>query len=170
MTMGDYNYAEAAKRHYADAELLKNDGRLPGADHFYGLAAECALIGIMACRPECARHFGADGSIEGRFRDHVNKIWTEVLRLFQGRKAGGYFSALTSAYRENPFRDWHVLQRYHATAAFASAAVDRHRDAAGKCIAVLERMERDGAKKSAQGAGQPPAGPGSSETKDKGTT
>ncbi|WP_437877948.1 hypothetical protein [Sorangium sp. So ce513] len=168
MTTSDYNYAEAARRHYADAEHLKSDGRLPGADHFYGLAAECALIGMMFCRPECQKLFASDGSIGERYRAHVNKIWSEVLRLFEGRKAGGYFSGLSS--KQNPFRDWHVLQRYHSNAALALIAVDRHRDAANRCIAVLEKMERDMAKKSAQGAAQPQAVPGSSETKDKGTT
>lgn len=167
MTTGDYNYAEAARRHYSDAEHLKKDGRLPGADHFYGLAAECALIGIMACRPECAKHFGADGSIGERYRAHVNRIWSEVLRQFEGRKAGGYFSGLTS--KQNPFRDWHVLQRYHSNAALASIAADRHREAADRCIVVLERMERDRAK-SVQGTAQPQAMPESSETRNRGTS
>ena len=37
------DYTAAAKRHWLDADLLKDDERLENADHHYGFAAECAL-------------------------------------------------------------------------------------------------------------------------------
>ena len=46
-------YADAAVRHWSDAEFFKEDQRLPNADQLYGFAAECALKVALLKVPGC---------------------------------------------------------------------------------------------------------------------
>ena len=46
-----FNYAQAARRHNADATLLLANQRIANADHLYGFAAECALVKIIQTLP-----------------------------------------------------------------------------------------------------------------------
>lgn len=130
------DFRDAAKRHWEDAELLKEQKRIHNADHHYGVAAECALKEVMVIlgTPTDVR-----GDIDKRFWKHMPDLWSEYQTFAQGRRGARYVSPL-GRFSGNPFSDWHMDQRYAADVTPPTGAVlTSHAKACQACLEVLDR-------------------------------
>lgn len=133
-------YANAAIRHWSDAELCANHARSPNADQLYGFAAECALKVVLLKVPACA----SSGALQKRYKEHVNDLW-ELVPLHGVEKiAAGLVSLLRMPAK--PFSDWSVDQRYESGEGISDAIVKKHRDAARRALGAAGLLgERRGA-------------------------
>lgn len=114
------NYAEAALRHWNDAQLLEKENRVENADHHYGFAAECAIKKVLVALPA----FSNKGELDDSYRKHVNILWEKV--NYQSlQKSYPLLSALLKS--TNHFSDWHVNQRYVADGLITKAALELHK-------------------------------------------
>lgn len=124
-------YADAAVRHWSDAEFCNNAHRLPNADQLYGFAAECALKVALVQIPSCM-----NGEVlQRRYKEHVNELW-ELIPL-QGieRIAAGLVPLLRM--QTKPFSDWSIDQRYESGDAINSDILTKHRDAARRALGAV---------------------------------
>jgi hypothetical protein len=109
LTGGDalgVDYVDAGQRHWADAELLHREQRLPNADHLYELAAECLLKGVMV---GLGMTLNANGRPPKQYAQHIDALWALFSSFAHGRGQTTYASILGS---KNPFANWSVHQRY----------------------------------------------------------
>ena len=98
------DFFEASKRHFSDAEFLRNNARLPNAAQLFGFAAECGVKALIekldnnVLLPDYQKH--ADGLVNllHKYRLSVNGL--------QGAK---YFAMLG---RFKVFGTWHAYHRY----------------------------------------------------------
>ena len=150
------HFASAGERHFRDADYLRDDGRLPAADHLYGFAAECATKSLllrftevsMDPKPGEARtsskpwaehpdHPGdSDRIIEF---GHVNELVKEIKLLAHGRTGAQVHTALDCDLRV--FRRWRVSHRY-LDGGYAQAEVVERRRTAAHNILVLHQQAR----------------------------
>jgi hypothetical protein len=122
------NFFQASRRSQRDAELLYQAGRLGGADHLYGLAAECALKAILVglgviTNPEDPRPY----------KKHIDELWPQFDAYMQGRSAQRY--ALPAG---TPFAGWRVEHRYYDDATFGAADVALHQGGADAASRLLD--------------------------------
>jgi hypothetical protein len=124
-------YADAAVRHWSDAEFFKDARRLPNADQLYGFAAECALKVALFQIPSCMN----GGVLQRRYKEHVNDLW-ELIPL-QGieRIAAGLVPLLRM--QTKPFADWSIDQRYESGDAINNDVVTKHREAARRALGAV---------------------------------
>ncbi|HVK70888.1 MAG TPA: hypothetical protein VM694_40815 [Polyangium sp.] len=154
-----FDYTEAANRHFRDAEALGalTPPRMANADHLYGIAAECALLGILQTDPTKASSFSADGGLDDRWRKHINVLWGMFCHEIERHRSLGFvMSHLRSEFPEqprrpgdrprfpsNPFKGWSVDQRYLSEASVATeihpGAVEQHQRAAKHCLQLLDK-------------------------------
>jgi len=135
----EIKFQEAARRHFQDAEMLKEAKRMPNADHLYGLAAECALKAVMVALGVPTR---TDGDIDDRtHRVHVNTLWEQFKVFADGREGARYVSPIPS---DNPFADWDVSQRYAGDDHVSAKAVIEHSKGARAVMVALARAVADG--------------------------
>lgn len=132
------NFAEAARRHFEDADLLKDEKRLHNADQMYGLSAECALKEIMIV-------LGAEVTDEGDLTKphklHIDVLWSEFQSFAAGRRSTRYLGPL-SAFPMNPFSDWKIEQRYFSSQdAPAGSSITTHWRASRACLVALQRAK-----------------------------
>jgi hypothetical protein len=91
-------FAEAARRHLADALLLHDRKRFANADHLAGVAAECGLKAILM------DHLG--GVLNGKGKPshpanpahkygHLPSLWSDLATTAHGR-AAAQFATLIS--------------------------------------------------------------------------
>ena len=111
------NYESAAVRHWRDAEQLLATKRLDNADQLFGLAAECALKGVLS-------RSGATIDRDSGLREHIDVLWDRVRVHVKGRSNAPLASLLKS---DNPFQGWTVAQRYFLTGHVQQETIDRHR-------------------------------------------
>lgn len=123
------NFFQAARRNHHDAELLHQAGRLGGASHLYGLAAECDLKAILVGLGVITNPDNPDRP----YRQHINELWTEFDAHLQGRGAQRY-----SLPTGTPFAGWHVKQRYHDDTTSGAADVALHRGGASATSLLLQ--------------------------------
>lgn len=130
------HFREAAQRHYGDATQLLSLGRLGGADHLYGLSAECALKAILVG----LRVLPADGPPQkSRYRKHINELWAEFA-LYMGTQGRSAY-ALPA---QSPFDDWGVEQRYEGDAAFTAPMVHAHQAGATTAAQLMQHALLNG--------------------------
>lgn len=115
------NYADAALRHWKDAQLLDKENRVENADHHYGFAAECAIKKVLIELPT----FSNAGTLEGSYKEHVNILWNKVTRQSLQKS---YPTLLAILKTTNPFQDWDVNQRYHSNGKVVRDAMEPHRN------------------------------------------
>lgn len=131
------NFQDSHSRHWEDAEILFDAGRLANADHMYGIAAECGLKALMA-----VWGMGYDDSrdmpSDQADRKHADGIWQRYGQYLQGPQAGDYQLS------NNPFDDWSIHQRYWPRSCFKRETVSRHRRGAEEVREVFKKAERDG--------------------------
>ena len=121
------DYLDAHDRHWEDAELLFQEGRLANADHLYGLSAECGLKAIWPGREVERLHL--DGGLWDRFVAEYNS---------QNRPI-----PLTLP-MANPFREWRIAHRYVARRCFTQRHVEENRQAAEQVREFVREYLRGG--------------------------
>lgn len=121
------NYAEAALRHWKDAELLEKESRVENADHHYGFAAECAIKKVLVAFPT----FSSQGELGASYKKHVNMLWEKVNDQSLQKSYPGLSALLKSA---NPFLDWEVNQRYAADGGVSKVAMASHKKSASRLL------------------------------------
>lgn len=121
------NYAEAALRHWKDAELLEKENCVENADHHYGFAAECAIKKVLATHPD----FTNQGVLNSTYRKHINVLWNKV-NLQNIQKIAPSLPATLKIL--NPFHDWDVEQRYFPNGTVDPAVMQRHKQAAKRLL------------------------------------
>jgi hypothetical protein len=95
------SYVESALRHFEDAELLADGGRVDGAGHLIGFAVECAIKhAVVSTRPPA-----------GVPHVHLPKLIEQAKKALQGRKKQ---SILTVLNRRDFMSGWNVDNRYGA--------------------------------------------------------
>jgi hypothetical protein len=136
------DFTSASRRHWSDAALLRENGRLGNADQLYGLSAECALKAVMVASG--AQTSPAGDLVDRAHKVHVDALWAEYHVTVQGRTRQRYLTPL-GGFAENPFSEWSVEQRYyHDSALPGGAARIRHEKASRACQVVLDRAIADG--------------------------
>lgn len=114
------NYADAALRHWHDAELLNAESRIENADQLYGLSAECAIKSALVSLPA----FSTNTILNDSYREHINVLWNRVNHQSLQRT---YPNLLNLLDKSNPFEDWHVRQRYCRDSDINPQTVATHR-------------------------------------------
>lgn len=121
------DYDNAAKRHFDDAELLRNDTqpRLANASHLYGISGECALKAIMSCSKPAKKPPQAHiPQIIKEFRTHsASKDNSELAQRILKWCAG--------------FGHWKIEQRYYAASTFGSDRVETEAQSAKNLLRLL---------------------------------
>jgi hypothetical protein len=131
-----YNFLEASKRHYRDAEFLQSDVRLPNAAQLFGFAAECgvkALIEKVLNKP-----------LPPEYEKHANAL-VNLLRnlqvLVNGRQNAKYLAGIK---RFKAFGSWLVEHRYQSEANIPLKHMQAWADAAKEIQIILEHARIDG--------------------------
>jgi hypothetical protein len=110
------NFKIAAKRHYNDAEYLKQAGRKANAGQLFGLAAECGIKAVMIQvlnKPNPRKHLH-NGLLEHRFLD---LLYSD---LGQGRTSN-YLAIIPNI---QSFSNWSIDHRYWDDAAVPDSLED----------------------------------------------
>lgn len=123
------DFADSAARHWADAELLLQEGRKENADQLYGISTECALKTVLVHPPQHA----AAGELPKAYRMHVNELWDRITVGAIPRHMAALIPLLR---QENPFKDWDVSQRYWKAGTVADLDMKRHRQSAKRILAA----------------------------------
>lgn len=97
-------YDSAAIRHFEDAQLLRDSGKLDNAGQLVGFAAECAIKHqIASLKPNQSSPHG-----------HLPDFLTVARKHLNGR--GSYpYPEMFNLVKQNIFRDWSVKRRYYQT-------------------------------------------------------
>lgn len=132
------DFYDAHYRHWEDAETLYHEGRLPNADHLYGMSAECGLKQLMM-------KFGMPvDPITGiplrQDRVHANCIWIRYETYRSGKSAGVNYALQSS----DPFFDWDVNQRYANRSHFDNSRIQPHRAGALEVQKLIKKAEIEG--------------------------
>ncbi|MFI7243262.1 hypothetical protein [Streptomyces qinglanensis] len=149
------HFASAAGRHFRDADYLRDDGRLPAADHLYGFAAECATKSLllrftdvtMEPKPDegapspkpWAKNPDPDHHRQLIEFGHVNELVKEVALLAHGRAGASLHAALEGDLRV--FKKWHVKFRYYDGGYAQADVVTRRRTAAQNILTLHEQAQ-----------------------------
>jgi hypothetical protein len=140
---------------------------LENADHLYGFAAECALLGSLCILHRAGVYPKLTLSPEGAVMDedlrrsgHIKELWNYMI----GRVINSKDRALQTLFQpfldhrdgisRTPFRDWSVLDRYREDGFVVKDRVLAHQRGADACISILKQVEqsflrRDNAQKGA---------------------
>jgi hypothetical protein len=129
--MGE-NYADAAVRHWTDAELLAKEKRMENADQLYGLSAECALKSALVLLPG----FSSNAILHDSYRKHVNELWNRI-NLQNGNVQKRYPGLVKLLDKDNPFEHWSIDQRYCADGAVSGQTLEEHRNAARRLLGAV---------------------------------
>ncbi|MDY7228640.1 hypothetical protein [Hyalangium rubrum] len=133
------NFRKALDRHWTDADSLDRAKRLANADHLFGISAECALKAVMIA---LGAPTNSDGDLSNAdHQKHINTLWSNFRIFAQGPHGARYAAKLGSI---NPFKDWHVIQRYFGDEHFTAATVQAHRAGAFKAKEVFQLAIQDG--------------------------
>jgi hypothetical protein len=123
------NYEQAAVRHYLDAEQLAGAGRLDGAGHLMGFAAECAIKhAISSLRP----------AAQAPDR-HLPELVEAAKKVLQGVRS----SSLLALFRTpGYFAGWCVECRYHADGAVTAVQYEQWKRHTQRTLAAAQ-LRRD---------------------------
>jgi hypothetical protein len=124
------NYANAAVRHWKDAELLARENRVENADHHYGFAAECAIKKVLIAFPA----FSASGVLDSSYKQHINVLWNKVGHQSLQKS---YPKLLAILKVPNAFSDWDVNQRYFVDGAVTNEALASHKKTANRLLGAV---------------------------------
>ncbi|MBB5155019.1 hypothetical protein [Saccharopolyspora phatthalungensis] len=131
------SFAEAARRHFHDAQVLRDRDRLANADHLAGFAAEGGLKAILE------NYLGV--RIEGSsFRKHLPRRWEEMAMapVFRSLTGSTFHHFLTGT---NPFQRWEVGERYSDGCHIDAERTDAHLAAAQRILSLHEDAQITGA-------------------------
>ena len=127
------NYAQAAVRHFRDAELLAASQCLGGGGHLIGLAAECAL-------KHAARKITSPPDAE--IRSHLpGGLCGAIARLLRGRDATT--NRLRQICKDGAFfADWDVANRYEDDTHVTHERFVRWKRSAARALSVADLARR----------------------------
>ena len=128
------DYRAAAIRHHSDAEHLLTSKRLENADHHYGIAAECALKAAW-------KREGRPVTTEPP-HVHIDKLWSQAALHFSGRHNVALVNTIKRS--GDPFADWSVSQRYHASGLLAMPEIETHRRACRRLLGAVGILGHEG--------------------------
>lgn len=142
---GKISFHGAARRHYADADLLGTNRRDANAGHLYGFVAECGLKALLVAgglRTE------PDGDITRNpkgtdFRWHVDTLVTQINMVhsfLDGRTMSDYLAHIPDI---TNFCDWSTAHRYYAETHIPSSLENWH-IAASQVMKMLDIVKADG--------------------------
>lgn len=133
------DFHAAANRHYDDGLLLSGNGRLPGADHFFGIAAECAIK--AALQSAGVLKLDAEGKPCKPCAQHCPGIWAQYQILLEGSTQLSRFPLP----KTNPFDqgNWNVSDRYSDGSAITQNLLSLHRLGAFAALKLLGEVIRE---------------------------
>ena len=140
MSSSMVNYAQAAMRHFDDAEYLLKQGRTANAGQLLGFHAECGLKALLVA---LGMAVDKDGSLQKPYREHINRLQpliTSVLHQASGRRAARYLSMMPNL---AAFSDWHTDHRYW-TASAIPPSLQKWQDAATEVGMMVLQAQKDG--------------------------
>lgn len=134
------DFRDASARHLRDGALLLERLRWPGADHLFGLSAECSLKAVMEA---LGMKMTADGGApaDRGHKVHMPELWSAYQSFAQGRLQARYLTLLD---HDNPFSDWQVDQRYWSSSSVTQGVARAHEEAATRCLGTLQVLLLDG--------------------------
>ena len=146
------NYADAARRHLHDAEILFSSGRHANAGQLFGFAAECGLKAMLIA---CKVPPGPDGGLPNThpikrdkkhpLREHVPWLMDRIAQHGQlipdGASATRYLATMPGL---TLFTDWSIDHRYWRENALPLASVANWRAAAIEVGTMLDQAKQDG--------------------------
>ncbi|MFB6844814.1 hypothetical protein ACFCXS_08135 [Streptomyces sp. NPDC056373] len=150
------HFASAGERHFRDADYLRDDGRLPAADHLYGFAAECATKSLLLRFTEVSmdpkpgeakpssKPWAENPGDPGRIIEfgHVNELIRDIGLLAHGRAGAQLHAVLDGDLRV--FKKWHVKFRYYDGGYAQAEMVERRRTAAHRILVLHQEARRNG--------------------------
>jgi len=129
------DYLDAHDRHWEDAELLFQEGRLANADHLYGLSAECGLKALWLRITRLT-------SLPRRQRVHINHFWDDFVRLSRNQRSSQMLGGRLPP--QNPFSNWSVNQRYASRQHFDQRLMEAHRRGAERVRNLVQNARQGG--------------------------
>jgi hypothetical protein len=117
------DYAQAAVRHYRDAEILAELGRFDNAGYLMGFAAECAMKKKL-------RDLHRNQNM--KFDGHHPEPQRQIRIFLQGRGLGGPWLALASD--RNLFAGWRVEGRYAPDGHVSAATYQKWKSSAERVL------------------------------------
>ncbi len=134
------DFGDAHRRHWEDAELLRDKNRWANADQLYGFSAECGLKAVMQV---LGMHVDDEtgAPAERQHQKHVHELWP-IFKSFAQRRDGASFAAMLPD--GEPFEDWSHHDRYATRKHFRPAGVEAHREAAARVCKIVRRAMQDG--------------------------
>jgi hypothetical protein len=124
------NYADAALRHWKDAQLLERENCVENADHHYGIAAECAIKKVLVGLPA----FSNSGVLTESYKEHINILWGKVNHQSLQKS---YPNLLARLKERNSFSDWEIGQRYSADGSISKVAMELHKKSASRLLGAV---------------------------------
>jgi len=135
------NYHQAAKRHFADAELLMHNKRQANAGHLYGVSAECGIKSLLVAAGLPTTSTGDINSQQANgCRSHVNVLINVLETFLNGRAAASYLAMIPN---RNQFSNWKVYHRYYIESALPQNVSD-WRSATQEVMKMLDQATLDG--------------------------
>jgi len=132
------DFLDAMDRHWRDAELLRRKERLANADHLYGLSAECGLKAIMQ---RLGMEMRNNMPRLHQDRQHINALWDRYESYRSHRRRNASFSL---RWRQNPFANWSVHDRYARRDHCAEDRLEEHRSGAKDVKELVAKLARRG--------------------------
>lgn len=138
------SYAEAARRHLVDAEMLFTGNRKANAGQLYGFVTECGMKALLIA---CKVPADGDGGIarNHRLRAHVPLLWDRIVfdgsLIPDGLLSTKYMAMIGSVACLN---DWSVDHRYWRESALPISSVAAWRNAAQDVGKMLDQAKEDG--------------------------
>lgn len=136
------DYLAASKRHYQDAELLTNSGRIPNAGHLFGFAAECGLKALLISHG--LKTDPQTGEIieprHPKYRTHINVLINSIHAFSNSRNFVRYITMMP---RLTAFSDWKADHRYYDEV-FIPPSLNNWSEAAKEVRTMLDQAKLDG--------------------------
>lgn len=127
------DYANAATRHWTDAESLLSASRHDNADQLFGFAAECALKAVLFSELPPS----AGGELPRGYYVHIDELWDKVSSSSLRKR---YPIVLALLRQQNPFSGWSTHQRYADTGTVVKNQVEAHRKATQRLLGAAQLL------------------------------
>jgi hypothetical protein len=137
------DFLQAGKRHFNDAELLRNHARDAAAGQLYGFAAECGIKSLLAWSGYPIDP--VSGEIvepKKKFRKHIHELVKNInmLHTYLNGKGGAKYLAMIPSI--NDFSDWNTDHRYYTDSALPPSLA-KWRKASREIMIMLDQVMLD---------------------------
>lgn len=136
------DFLAASKRHYKDAELLTNSGRIPNAGHLFGFAAECGLKALLVSYglntdPNTGDIFEPRPH---KYKTHVDILINHIYAFPTSRNFAKYLAMMPTL---PAFSNWRAEHRYFDEV-FIPLSLNNWSGAAKEVRTMLDQAKLDG--------------------------